>query len=87
MKIGVPNEIKIRERRVALTPAGVAAFIENGHQVFVENDAGIGSGITNADYTKMGARIINKAEEIWSGAPFALLGEGGTKTRDASPLR
>lgn len=72
MKIGVPNEIKIRERRVALTPAGVAAFVENGHEVFIEKNAGIGSGITDGDYTKMGAKIINNAEEIWQEADMII---------------
>ena len=44
MKIGVPKEIKIRERRVALTPAGVAALVADGHTVFLEKMRGLGRG-------------------------------------------
>ena len=44
MIIGVPKEIKNNENRVALTPAGVAAYVQNGHKVIVEKNAGIGSG-------------------------------------------
>ncbi len=68
MKIGVPNEIKIRERRVALTPAGVFALVEKGHEVFVEKNAGIGSGITDEDYARMGAQILATPAEIWGEA-------------------
>ena len=72
MKIGVPKEIKIRERRVALTPAGVAALVADGHTVFLEKDAGIGSGIPNEGYIKKGARILDTADAVWAEADMII---------------
>jgi alanine dehydrogenase len=65
MIIGVPKEIKNNENRVALTPAGVVSFLNTGHTVLVEKDAGLGSGFTNEDYTKAGAEIIESAAQVW----------------------
>ena len=65
MKIGVPKEILDQEYRVALTPAGVYALVNLGHQVYVENNAGLESGITNQDYVNAGASILNNASEIF----------------------
>jgi alanine dehydrogenase len=66
MLIGVPKEIKNNENRVAITPAGVDAFVKSGHAVMVETNAGIGSGFTDADYIQAGARIVDDAIEAWS---------------------
>ncbi|MDQ1147249.1 alanine dehydrogenase [Bacillus sp. SORGH_AS 510] len=66
MFIGVPKEIKNNENRVALTPAGVVSFLNAGHKVLIEKDAGIGSGFTNEDYAKAGAEIIETAEQVWT---------------------
>lgn len=66
MLIGVPKEIKNNENRVAITPAGVDAFVKAGHQVMVETNAGIGSGFVNEDYLNAGAQIVNTAEDAWS---------------------
>jgi len=68
MFIGVPKEIKNNENRVALTPAGVVSFLNAGHTVLMEKDAGIGSGFTNDDYAKAGAEIIDSAEQVWTKA-------------------
>ena len=57
MIIGVPKEIKTREYRVGLVPGGAAALIARGHQVFVEKNAGTGSGIPDSAYEAVGARI------------------------------
>jgi alanine dehydrogenase len=65
MKIGVPKEIKIRELRVALTPAGADVLVKHGHEVFVERGAGIGSGISDGEYAAAGARILDGPEEVW----------------------
>ncbi len=64
--IGVPKEIKNNENRVALTPAGVISFINAGHKVLVEKEAGSGSGFTNEDYVTTGAEIIEHAEDVWN---------------------
>jgi alanine dehydrogenase len=66
--IGIPKEIKNNEFRVSATPAGVHAYVSAGHQVIVERSAGIGSGISDYDYIKAGATIIDKADELWQKA-------------------
>lgn len=58
MIVGVPKEIKNNEYRVAMVPAGVRALVENGHRVIVEQSAGEGSGISDAEYTAAGAKIV-----------------------------
>jgi len=68
MIIGVPKEIKNNENRVALTPAGVSALVKSGHEVVVEINAGLGSGITNEEYTKAGATMLDKAAEVFAKA-------------------
>jgi len=66
MKIGVPKEIKSAEKRVAVTPAGVKAFTDHGHQVFVEKRAGLGSGFRDEEYAKAGAAILDNPEVVWA---------------------
>ncbi len=68
MKIGIPREIKTGERRVSLTPAGVSELVENGHTVFVEQNAGVGSRILDEAYQNAGATILDTPEELWSTA-------------------
>src|SRR5262252_3601637 len=58
MKIGVPTEIKPSENRVAMVPAGVDILVRDGHQVLVQQGAGLGSGIPDADYVKAGATLL-----------------------------
>ncbi|ANE46829.1 alanine dehydrogenase [Paenibacillus swuensis] len=72
MIIGVPKEIKNNENRVAMTPAGVLAFVKAGHEVRIENGAGTGSGFSNEDYERAGALIIERAEDIWAGADMIM---------------
>ncbi|MFP5519041.1 MAG: alanine dehydrogenase [Bdellovibrionia bacterium] len=68
MIIGVPKEIKISENRVGLTEAGVATYVRDGHTVYVEKDAGLGSGITNEQYEKAGAKILDTKKEVYAKA-------------------
>jgi alanine dehydrogenase len=72
MNIGIPRESadaqKILERRVALTPAGVKALVDNGHEVFVESMAGEYSGFSDAEYEKMRAKIVFSKEEVYKRA-------------------
>jgi alanine dehydrogenase len=65
VNIAVPKEIKNNEFRVAITPAGVREFVNHGHSVFIESGAGLGSAITDDDYTKVGANILKTADEVW----------------------
>ena len=72
MLVGVPKEIKVHESRVALTPEGVFEFIRAGHQVVVEEGAGIGSAITDQDFISAGATIEKDVEKIWASADLIL---------------
>ncbi len=66
MKIGVPKEIKNNENRVGITPAGVSLLVANGHEVFVQKTAGLGSGISDEEFVAAGATIVDTAEDAWS---------------------
>ena len=66
MKIGVPKEIKPQENRIGLTPESVSVLTSNGHQVLVENNGGFEAGFDNNQYKSAGARIIDKAEDIFN---------------------
>lgn len=68
MIIGIPKEIKISENRVGMTEAGVRQLVKEGHSLYVEKDAGVGSGITNAQYEKAGAKILETKAEIYAKA-------------------
>ena len=65
MLIGIPKEIKESEHRVGMTPSGVQSLIENGHTVYVQNNAGNGSGYSDQDYLAVGAQILKTIEEIY----------------------
>lgn len=65
MIIGVPKEIKTREYRVGMTPAGVRSLTARGHKVLVEKTAGEGAGIKDADYVAAGAQIVGSAADAW----------------------
>lgn len=65
MRVGIPSEIKEDEYRVAITPAGVAAFHLHGHEVFIETGAGKGSAITDDAYRRVGADIVRRPEQVW----------------------
>ncbi len=68
MIIGVPKEIKISENRVGMTEAGVRQLVKEGHTVFVEKDAGVGSLISNDHYEKAGATILATKAEVYKKA-------------------
>ena len=65
MRIGIPKEIKNNENRVGMTPAGVAELVAHGHDVYVQDTAGVGSGFPNDLYVKAGAKILPTIEEIY----------------------
>jgi len=68
MKIGVPKEIKPQENRIGLTPESVKTLTSNGHEVLIENNGGFEAGFINDEYKSAGAKIINKAEDIFNDA-------------------
>ncbi len=65
MKIGVPKEIKLAENRVGMTPTGVAEYVSKGHEIFIETNAGIGSGFSDDEYISNGAKIVSQ-KDVWS---------------------
>ncbi len=68
MRIAVPTEIKPQEHRVAMTPAGVHQLTAQGHQVLIQQGAGLGSGITDEQYTLAGATIVADPKQVWEQA-------------------
>ena len=66
MRIGVPKEIKPQENRIGLTPDSVKILTSNGHEVLVENNSGFEAGFDNVHYKNMGAKIIDKVEDIFN---------------------
>ncbi len=72
MIIGVPKEIKNNENRIALTPAGAQEFVRRGHTVYLQTKAGEGSGFSDQEYIGAGAKILGKAEEVFSTAEMIM---------------
>jgi len=68
MRIGVPREIKIKEGRVALIPNAAAELVKNGHEVYLETNAGLLSGYSDEQYTRSGIKICNNADELYDHA-------------------
>ncbi|MDR1091199.1 MAG: alanine dehydrogenase [Prevotella sp.] len=66
MKIGIPKELKAFENRVAVTPAGILELVANGHDVYVQTAAGVGSGFADTDYTNAGAKILPTMEDTYA---------------------
>ena len=65
MRIGCPKEIKAQECRVGLTPAGVDALVRAGHEVYMQDNAGLASGFPNEEYVAQGAKILPTAKEVY----------------------
>jgi alanine dehydrogenase len=63
--VGVPKEIKTREYRVGMTPAIAKAYVTAGHTVLIEKSAGEGAGLPDAEYERVGAKIVKSADEVW----------------------
>jgi alanine dehydrogenase len=72
MKVGVPTETKTDEYRVALTPAGVRELVEQGHDVYIESGAGVGSTILDAEYERQGAHMLPDAKSVFDEAELIL---------------
>jgi alanine dehydrogenase len=66
MKVGIPKEVKINEKRVSVTPAGAGALALAGHTVFVEKGAGLGSGFSDEQYLAAYAVIVDEASDVWA---------------------
>jgi alanine dehydrogenase len=80
MIIGIPKEIKTNECRVGMLPSGISELLSRGHQIYVEKAAGMGIGITDQDYKKAGAIIVDSAESIFSAAKLIV------KVKEPQPI-
>jgi alanine dehydrogenase len=72
MDVGIPRELKDHEYRVAITPVGVRELTDAGHRVLVEQGAGLGSSITDLEFEKSGATVLETADEVWAEADLIL---------------
>jgi alanine dehydrogenase len=72
MRVGVPREIKVEEYRVGLTPASVREYVAHGHDVIVEQGAGLGIGASDDIYRSAGAAIVDTAAEIFATADMVV---------------
>ena len=66
MIVGIPKEIKNNENRVGMTPSGVAELVKRGHTVYVQHNAGEGSGFPDADYEGVGAKILPDIADVYA---------------------
>ena len=65
MRVGCVKEIKNNEFRVGLTPDNVKSYVNAGHEVYIEKDAGVGSSFATSEYEAAGAKICDTAKEVW----------------------
>ncbi|GGC00348.1 alanine dehydrogenase [Dyadobacter sediminis] len=65
LHIGLPKEVSLQENRIALTPDAVGILVRNGHEVWVEKDAGKGANLSDHEYSEAGARIVQSAKEVY----------------------
>lgn len=72
MNIGIPKEIKPQENRVAIQPGGVMTLVQQGHNVMVQKDAGLGSGFSDDEYVAAGAQIVADVDALWAAADMIM---------------
>lgn len=72
MLVGILKEIKVLEKRVCMTPAGVVAMKQNGHDVMVEKNAGVGAGFPDADYVAAGATIADTPADVYAACDMVM---------------
>ena len=72
MNIGIPKEIKPQENRVAIQPGGVMTLVQQGHNVMVQKDAGLGSGFSDDEYVAAGAQIVANVDALWAAADMIM---------------
>ncbi len=72
MRVGIPKEVKDHEYRVAITPIGVHELVAHGHEVVIQTEAGVGSGIPDEELVAAGAKILPDADSVWGEAEMVL---------------
>ena len=86
MIVGLPKEVKNNEHRVGLTPDSVKQIVNNGHEVFVENNCGAEIGFTNEKYEAAGATILNTPSEVFRSCGIANVGVKNIKPADLADI-
>ena len=66
MIIGIPTEVKVAEKRVAVTPSGVRTLVQGGHKVLIQSGAGLGSSFSDESYLQAGAQMKSGPVEVWA---------------------
>ncbi|MEL6868846.1 MAG: alanine dehydrogenase [Pseudomonadota bacterium] len=72
MRIGIPSEIKVQEKRVGMTDSGVEDLTRHGHEVFVQSGAGLGVDITDAQFERAGAQVVASADAVFDAAQLII---------------
>ena len=72
MIVGILKEIKPQENRVCMTPAGVDMMVSSGHEIYVEKNAGVGSGFSDDAYQSAGAKILDTPQEVYDTAQMVM---------------
>lgn len=72
MKLCIPAETAPNEQRVALVPEVAAHFIKEGHELFIEEGAGVASGFPDRTYEEAGVSVLQSPEELYSKAEILL---------------
>jgi len=72
MLVGIPKEVKLNEYRIAILPVGVEALIQKGHEVIIQENAGLGSGISDDEYIAAGATIVKSPEDVYHDAEMVM---------------
>ena len=87
MKVGVPTETKMDEYRVALTPAGARELVEHGHEVCVQAGAGVGSTVSDEEFSRQGARLPPDAQSVFDESDLPERPEPGHRQSAGHPGR
>lgn len=72
MKVGCVKEVKKQEFRVGITPDNVKEYVSQGNAVYIEKDAGLGSGFSNEEYAEAGAKVLGTAKEVWDASEMII---------------
>ena len=72
MIVGIPKEIKKNEYRVSITPSGVRSLLENGHQIFIEKNAGRGCGFVDQNFSSVGATMVPDPSTVYQKSEMIL---------------
>jgi NAD(P) transhydrogenase subunit alpha len=67
MKLAVPTETRVGERRVAMVPETAGSFSKSGVDVVVQSGAGSEAHFPDTAYSEKGATVVGNTDELFSG--------------------